>query len=222
VEAATPQAKEGAVRAWADASGVTVSPRGRITACAGRGLRVITYDRPGYGLSTPQPGRRICDAGADIAIIADNLSIPRFGIAGISAGGPCALAAAALLPDRVTRCATIVAGISADREDVHGRAVADPETMQTEWTEFMAWVDAGLRGVTVSDRDRAMFAETAVEVRRQGSTGFIEDTLCDAAGWGFDLDQIAQPVRCLVGRDTPGSASTTDDDAPICSRTPNS
>src|SRR3954463_8733880 len=67
------------------------------------GLRVITYDRPGYGRSTRHKGRRVVDCVSDIAAIADALGIERFTVRGGSGGGPHALAVGARLPERVTR-----------------------------------------------------------------------------------------------------------------------
>jgi len=72
------------------------------------GVRAITYDRAGYGLSTRLPGRSIAHAAADVATIADALAIDRFSVMGGSGGAPHALACAALAPARVIRCASIV------------------------------------------------------------------------------------------------------------------
>jgi pimeloyl-ACP methyl ester carboxylesterase len=72
------------------------------------GVRAITYDRAGYGLSTRLPGRSIAHAAADVATIADALGIERFAVTGGSGGAPHSLACGALLPDRVTRCASVV------------------------------------------------------------------------------------------------------------------
>jgi pimeloyl-ACP methyl ester carboxylesterase len=72
------------------------------------GVRVITYDRAGYGRSTRLPGRAMAHAAADVATIADALGIDRFAVIGGSGGAPHSLACGALLPDRVTRCASIV------------------------------------------------------------------------------------------------------------------
>ena len=69
---------------------------------------LICYDRPGYGGSDRHEGRRVADAAADVAAIADDLGIDRFAVVGRSGGGPHALACAALLPDRVTRAAVLV------------------------------------------------------------------------------------------------------------------
>jgi pimeloyl-ACP methyl ester carboxylesterase len=72
------------------------------------GVRLITYDRAGYGLSTRLPGRTIADVAPDVAAVADALGIERFAVTGGSGGAPHALACGALLRDRVTRCASIV------------------------------------------------------------------------------------------------------------------
>jgi pimeloyl-ACP methyl ester carboxylesterase len=72
------------------------------------GVGVITYDRPGYGGSTRHPGRRVADAANDVAAIADALRVSRFAVMGSSGGAPHALACGALLPERVTRCASVV------------------------------------------------------------------------------------------------------------------
>jgi pimeloyl-ACP methyl ester carboxylesterase len=64
-------------------------------------VRVIAPDRPGMGMSTFQPGRRLTDWADDVRQLADALAINRFLVAGFSGGGPHALAVAHGLPDRV-------------------------------------------------------------------------------------------------------------------------
>jgi pimeloyl-ACP methyl ester carboxylesterase len=65
-----------------------------------RHVRVVSPDRPGYGGSSPQPGRSMGDWPADVAALADHLQVDRFAVV-LSAGGPYAVACGALLPDRV-------------------------------------------------------------------------------------------------------------------------
>jgi pimeloyl-ACP methyl ester carboxylesterase len=65
-------------------------------------LRLIAPDRPGYGLSDYQPGRRISDWPRDVLGLADGLSLDRFAVLGISGGAPYAVACAAALADRTT------------------------------------------------------------------------------------------------------------------------
>src|SRR5260370_33828745 len=65
------------------------------------GLRLIGYDRPGQGTSAPQPGRAVADCAEDVRAILASLGISRAAVWGSSAGGPYALATAALLPEAV-------------------------------------------------------------------------------------------------------------------------
>ena len=74
---------------------------------AQRGLRLIGYDRPGYGGSTPHPGRTVADCTADVQAICDSLGITRLAMWGISGGGPHVLACAALLPGLVSAVASL-------------------------------------------------------------------------------------------------------------------
>jgi pimeloyl-ACP methyl ester carboxylesterase len=65
------------------------------------GIRWVSYDRPGYGGSTPRPGRDLASAATDVAGIGDALGIGRFAVMGHSGGSNHALASGALLPARV-------------------------------------------------------------------------------------------------------------------------
>jgi pimeloyl-ACP methyl ester carboxylesterase len=81
-----------------------------------RGLRLISYDRPGYGGSDPQPGRSVADCAADVRAICAELGIERLAMWGISGGGPHVLACAALLPDLVTAAASLASLAPLDAE----------------------------------------------------------------------------------------------------------
>ncbi|WP_204038031.1 alpha/beta fold hydrolase [Micromonospora qiuiae] len=70
-----------------------------------RGIRLVTYDRPGYARSDRLRGRSVADAAADAAAITEALGVGRFRTWGASGGGPHALSCAALLPDRVVAAA---------------------------------------------------------------------------------------------------------------------
>jgi len=74
---------------------------------AQRGLRLISYDRPGYGGSTPHPGHSVADCAGDVRAICTALEIGRLAMWGISGGGPYLLACAALLPDLVVAAASL-------------------------------------------------------------------------------------------------------------------
>jgi pimeloyl-ACP methyl ester carboxylesterase len=66
------------------------------------GVRLVSFDRPGYGGSTSAPFSLV-SLSEDVAAMADQLGIDRFATMGHSGGSPFALAAAVVLPDRVTR-----------------------------------------------------------------------------------------------------------------------
>src|SRR5258708_13948928 len=86
------------------------TPGGRLAGYqtpAHSGLRHVSLDRPGFGLSDPQPGRIVGDHAADVAHVLDHLGAGRFSVFGWSGGGPHALALGALLPETVTRGATL-------------------------------------------------------------------------------------------------------------------
>ena len=58
------------------------------------GIRLITIDRPGHGLSDFKPGYRLLDWPDDVTALADHLGINKFAVEGWSFGGPYAIACA--------------------------------------------------------------------------------------------------------------------------------
>ena len=102
------------------------------------GVRAITYDRAGYGLSTRLPGRSIAHAAADVATIADALGIERFAVTGGSGGAPHSLACGTLLAGRVTRCASVVGpapyGPDGLEHDDWLRGMVEGNVREAEWS----------------------------------------------------------------------------------------
>jgi pimeloyl-ACP methyl ester carboxylesterase len=80
--------------------GAALAFRPLADAAAEHGLRTVLYSRPGYGRSTPSPGRRVADVAADVRTVLDAVGAERFVTLGWSGGGPHALACGALLRDR--------------------------------------------------------------------------------------------------------------------------
>ena len=122
--ARTPDGRTLAIEEAGDPSGRPVlvhngTPNSRhlyAPAAAACGLRLIGYDRPGCGGSTPQPGRTVADCAADVRAICAELGIDRLAKWGVSGGGPHVLACAALLPDLVTSAAALASLAPADAE----------------------------------------------------------------------------------------------------------
>ncbi len=75
------------------------------------GARIIAIDRPGYGLSSPHKNRTLLSHAQDIDALANHLGLRRYGVLGISGGGPYALACARALPAEKLCVVSIVCGL---------------------------------------------------------------------------------------------------------------
>jgi Predicted hydrolases or acyltransferases (alpha/beta hydrolase superfamily) len=117
---------------------------------ASRGLRLITYARPGYGRSTRSAGRVVADAAHDVAALANELGIDRFLSWGVSGGGPHVLACAALLPARVVAVASLAAAAPFDGEGLDFFAGMGPANIK----EFGITVAAAKRRPAPSPSSR--------------------------------------------------------------------
>lgn len=176
-------------------------------------LRVITYDRPGYGLSTRREGRRAADAAADVRVIADAIYLDRFGVAGVSGGATSALACAALLPDRVVRCATVVGHAPFGAEGLDFYSGMDEEAragweaslrggvaLEAEWRETLDWARSGLPREDLPADTLSILAETFKEAARQGPGGFVDDCLAEVRDRGFRVEDVRAPARLMFAR----------------------
>lgn len=207
--------------------GSRLGPRPRVMVLYQLGVRLIAFDRPGYGESDPKPGRTVADAAADVSAIADALGIGQFAVIGRSGGAPHALACAALLPDRTTRAAALVglAPTGADGLDwfagmtqgnktdfgaarrgvgaVAGRLRAAAERIRADPRVMINDLYADL---TESDRQvvgdagiRKMLVSNFSEAFRSSADGWIDDVMALTAPWGFDLRDVAVPTLLWHG-----------------------
>lgn len=71
-------------------------------------VRVISPDRPGFGLSDYQENRTLLTWADDVEELADQLKIQKFAVVGVSGGGPYLAACAYKLSDRITKAGIIV------------------------------------------------------------------------------------------------------------------
>lgn len=193
------------------------------------GLRLITYDRPGYGHSSRHRGRRVVDCVGDVAAIADRLGLDRFAVTGGSGGGPHALAVGARLPDRVTQVACDVSGAPCgapgldwlegmDQVNIKefGWAFAGEDTLarelEREVSEILQRLEhdptAALDGIELSASDRAVLADPDVreslgnstrEMFVEGAWGWVDDDLAFIRPWGFDVEELRVPVEVRYG-----------------------
>jgi pimeloyl-ACP methyl ester carboxylesterase len=189
------------------------------------GVRLIGFDRAGYGGSTRDRGRDIAAVAADVRVVADALGLESFATWGISGGGPHALACAALLPDRIYAAAAVAspAPYEADGLDwmagggeqnvVEFNAALQGETavrpLLEQWHGAMNAAGAeGMRDEMASllgAADRAALSGELAEyihagvVESGGVDGWLDDDLAFVAPWGFGLETIDIPVLVRHG-----------------------
>jgi pimeloyl-ACP methyl ester carboxylesterase len=193
------------------------------------GVRLIGYDRAGYGGSTRRAGRAVADVVADVQALADALGLDRFATWGLSGGGPHALACAALLDDRLVAAAS-VAGVGPFGVDDLDWLEGMGEGNQKEFGLVLAGEEAlrpalederdGLLGVTAeglreamaphlgnADREAltgelaAAFHDNMTHGLAGGVDGWVDDNLAFVRPWGFDVGSIERRVLIVQGGD---------------------
>ena len=193
-----------------------------------RGLRLISYDRPGYGGSTPHPGYSIADCAGDVRAICAALDIGRLAMWGISGGGPYLLACAALLPDLVVAAASLASPAPYGAEGLDWFAGMGPD--DPAYNRLLLTDPQAARAKTDKDREEAL-AASASDVAQAfesvlspadaaalddgmaeyftycdheglapGSQGLWDDNCALVRPWGFELSDISVPVLVLHGR----------------------
>jgi len=202
--------------------------RGWLEDAAARGIRLLSYDRPGYGGSSEFPGRSIAGCAADVEAIADDLGVERMGVWGWSGGGPYALACAAMLPDLVVGAAVLgsmapwdapgldfFGGMGQDNVDdiklYHSDLGAARRKTRQDREEVLATTAAEqteMLASLLSAPDRAVltgeFAEWLLRAEQNGlapgDQGWWDDGAAQMAPWGFDIESVRVPVKVWHGR----------------------
>ncbi len=187
------------------------------------GIRFISTDRPGHGLSDPQPGRQALAWPGDIGQLADHLGLARFYVSGLSAGGLYALACAHQLPQRVLAGAVIDSitppdglnswqGLAFQLRLFRFAARRLPALLHRFRRQAYQAVQDGFDGsallAAVSSADRQllelprnleMLLGSIREGYRQGWQGVAQDDIIVHRPWGFRLEDIRVPIDIWHG-----------------------
>ncbi len=202
--------------------GSRLGPRPRSVVLHRLGVRLIAFDRPGYGRSDRLRGRKVANVAADVAAIADWYGLKRFAVVGRSGGGPHALACAAMLPDRITRTAVLVglaphgaAGLdwfdgmaksnvieftaaATGYKHIANRLHAAADGIRADPARLIASLQVELpepdRRVVADAGIRAMLLQNYAEALRTSAHGWIDDALAFCSPWGFDPAEVTIPV----------------------------
>ncbi len=194
-------------------------------AAVARGVRLLSPDRPGMGLSTYQPGRRLLDWPADVTHLTDALGIGRFAVMGWSAGGPYAAICAARLRGRVTAAALLSSSVPLD---LYGttRGLSSEDRVLLFLARRAPWLASSLMKVSIVNASNARLLRAVMrsfppadrtvltewgppdhalafvrEAVRQGTQGCVQDYRIFGEPWGFALEEITVPVDIWEGAD---------------------
>jgi pimeloyl-ACP methyl ester carboxylesterase len=193
------------------------------------GIRLLSYDRPGYPGSDRLRDRKVADAAIDVEAIADYFEIERFSVVGRSGGAPHALACAgaARLNTRVICAAALCSLAPYNAEGLDWKAgMADSNvTAYREAEKDLPALIATLNERAVEARNssegllktlwpelggpdrnvigdialRRIIARNHVEALNGTIDGWIDDVLALSHDWGFDLSGIIAPVKLWSG-----------------------
>jgi pimeloyl-ACP methyl ester carboxylesterase len=194
------------------------------------GIRLISYDRPGYAESDRDLNRTVASAAEDVRTIADYFRLPRFSVVGRSGGAPHALACAALLPDRVISAAALcslapddadglewMAGMTESNRQAYGYAKTNQKALRAMLTEQAGRVGKGSGGLLSAlwsemgshDKEvvddialRRIIANIHVEALSNNCVdGWVDDVIALSRPWGFEPAKITVPVKLWGGKD---------------------
>jgi pimeloyl-ACP methyl ester carboxylesterase len=166
---------------------------------ASLGIRLLAVDRSGPAV----PGRTLVTWARDVEALADRLGLDRFAVVGWSAGGPHALAVAAVLPERVARVVLVGSMPLPDRTAALARDVRLSLRAATLAPRFLAHrLEAWGRKPTPPTghpETDAAYLRGRGESFRAGGMWLVRELAVLGRPWGFDVADITAPVTLWWG-----------------------
>ena len=191
-----------------------------------RGLRIIRYDRAGYGGSTPKPGRSVVDVVADIEDVLDAFDVERYVSLGGSGGCPHSFACGA----RSERCLAAgaiaaptpypaesldwLAGMGEENVVEFNAALEGPEKLEPylegeaaklraagpeEVKEVWATVLPPVDAAVLTGDRAEHWKRSNDRALAQGIAGWRDDDIAFTKPWGFELGEIRVPTLLWQG-----------------------
>ncbi len=185
------------------------------------GVRLITPERPGFGLSSRYAPRVLTDWPRDVEALADHLELPTFHLLGVSGGGPHALVCAASIPKRLRSITVVVSLGPLDAPDATTNMDPVLRRLWLSGPRFQRFVSrvTGFAARFLPDsaliptRDehaRRFFEQPEIrdafmlEIReavRDGGRAMADEVAMLSHDWGFSLSDISIPVRLWAGEE---------------------
>jgi pimeloyl-ACP methyl ester carboxylesterase len=182
-------------------------------------VRLIAVDRPGYGLSDPQPGRSMLGWADDIAVLTAALGMPKYSIIGFSGGSPYALACAYKHPGHLTGIALvgpfapldapgITESLSPATSGLYALAQSNPGELRNTLAAIAPSSAALLAVMSATlpewDKDQvskriAEFEAEYTQTLRGGIEGIASDFVLVSGSWGFAPEEINTETHLWSG-----------------------
>lgn len=194
------------------------------------GLRIITPDRPGIGLSDYRERPTLLDYPDDIRQLIDTLKLPRFSHLGWSSGGSRVLACGHALADRMDLGACLSGYTHFQEFAGRNRLIEStrwpgPRLARLSPTLLKLVVRLVVRfsrrhpGLymrearqLVSEQDRSLlrtflkgeyFRQDQLECLNSGARAIASDLLTELGDWGFNLNSVKAPILVYQGGQDP-------------------
>ncbi len=189
------------------------------TIAAQNNVRLIAIDRPGYGLSDPQPNRTFLSFADDINALTSSLGMKEFSIIGFSAGSPYPLACAYKFPDSVTKIALagslapmtepcVMEGMSPTASEIYALAQSNPDELRKTFAVVAPSANAlfGVMSASAGDWDKKILNARATEFELEytqtllgGIEGMASDFILNSGSWGFPINACKTEVHLYTG-----------------------
>jgi len=203
------------------------------------GVRLVSADRPGLGVSDPAPARDLSSWADDVAALVCDRELDRPAAVGYSQGAPFALACASA---GVVGALAVVSGtdelakpsvraqLVPDVQRLVDLCATDPVAATASFARMRPPAMFEMVLAMSGEADRAVYSHPAFaaayrcaldEAFAQGPHGYVVDTVLSMTRWPFEVSGIAGPVDLWYGSADTSPVHSPDAGAGLAARIPN-